>query len=66
MNNRIATNYAVTRKQKRYIAKRKMEKDGIKNFCKHSFSSIKKGDFVTYTRNPSYFAKNWRAYTEEV
>lgn len=63
-NNRIATNYAVTRKQKRYIAKQNMEKAEKKQFCKHSYIGMKKGRFTVQTRVPSYFAEHWREYAE--
>lgn len=58
-------NYAVTRKQKRYIANKKMEEEGRERFRHHSYTSIQKGNFITITRNPSYFAKHWREYVEE-
>lgn len=64
MVSRSATNYIVTREQKRYIAKQNMKMDGKKNFCKHSYSGIKKGSFVYQTRIPSYFAEHWREYVE--
>lgn len=66
MNNRVPTNYIVTREQKRYIAKQNMKKADIKNFCKHSFTVVRNGSFTTQTREPSYFAKHWREYIEEV
>lgn len=66
MNNRVPTNYIVTREQKRYIAKENMKKADIKNFCKHSFTVARNGSFTTQTREPSYFAKHWREYIEEV
>ena len=70
MNNRVPTNYIVTREQKRYIAKENMKKAGIKNFCKHSFAVIKHGffttQFTTQIKEPSYFAKHWKEYIGEV
>ena len=61
---RVPTNYAVTREQKRYIAKQKMKEEGKKNVCKHSYVSIKKGNFVMQNKVPSYFSEHWREYTE--
>ena len=58
--NRVATNYAVTRKQKRFIAKQKMKEEGKTGFCKHSHTGMKKGRFTYYTRMPSYFAEHWK------
>lgn len=63
---RVPTNYAVTRKQKRYIAKRKMEKEGKRHFCKHSYMGITKGRFTVQNKIPSYFAEHWREYAEVV
>lgn len=63
-NTRVPTNYAVTRGQKRYIARRKMEEEGKKKVCKSSYTGIKKGNFVTQHKNPSYFAEHWREYVE--
>lgn len=63
---RVATDYAVTRKQKRYRAKIKMEEEGKKQFCKHSYTGIKKGSFITQTKVPSYFAEHWKEYAEVV
>lgn len=66
-NSRVATDYAVTREQKRYIAKRKMEEAGLKNFCKHSHNSnvhpITNVSLGT-TVHPSYFSEHWREYKE--
>lgn len=64
MERRTPTNYAVTREQKRYVAKEKMKAEGKRNFCKHSYSTLTKGRFQTVTRNPSYFAEHWREYAE--
>lgn len=61
---RSAENYAVTREQKRYIAKQEMRKAGKKNFCKHSYQTTKIGHFSSYTRTPSYFAEHWKEYAE--
>lgn len=63
----IPTNYAVTREQKRYIAKQNMKKAGKKNFCKHSYSySINPYTNMPMdrTRNKSYFGEHWREYVE--
>ncbi len=91
---RTPSNYVITRKQKRYIARLKMEQEQkaetLKNIqeakekskkenkkvnpekgeklFKHSYSVFKplmQGKFVAYTKDPSYFAKNWRSYAEE-
>lgn len=59
-NNRVPTDYAVTRKQKRYIAKENMKKAGKRNFCKHSYTSVKRGLFIVYNKVPSYFAEHWK------
>ena len=61
----VPTNYAVTREQKRYIAKQNMKKAGKKNFCKHSYTTninpyTRKPD--RNTRHPSYFAEHWREF----
>lgn len=61
---RVATDYIITRKQKRFIAKRRMKEEGKTNYCKHSYTGIKKGNFTYYTRVPSYFSEHWREYTE--
>lgn len=64
---RVPTNYAVSREQKRYIAKCKMKEAGIKNFCKHSHSSNVHpitGVSLGTTVHPSYFAEHWREYKE--
>lgn len=53
-------NYAVTRRQKRFIANRKMKEAGERKYRKHSYSTISKGSFEVYTRNPSFFAEHWR------
>lgn len=61
---RVPTNYAVTREQKRYIAKLNMKKANKKQFCKHSYISVKKGNFVESTRIPSYFSEHWKEFLE--
>lgn len=91
---RTPSEYIITRRQKRYIARLKMEqeqktetlkniqeakeeskkenkkinpKKGEKLF-KHSYSTFKPfahGKFIAYTKDSSYFAKNWRSYAEE-
>lgn len=61
---RVPTNYAVTRGQKRYIAKENMKKTNIVHPFKHDYSTIKKGSFLTYTRNGSYFSEHWKDYVE--
>ena len=62
MENRVLTNYAVTRRQKRAIAKENMKKEGKKNFCRHSYTTLSiKGHPMT-TREPSEFAESWRDY----
>jgi hypothetical protein len=62
--NRVPTNYAVTRKQKRFIARRKMEEEGKHRVCHHSYTGMRNGNFEYRTRVPSYFAENWREYAE--
>lgn len=61
---RSAENYAVTRKQKRYIARQEMKRAGKKNFCKHGYETVKLGLFTSYTRTLSYFAEHWKEYAE--
>lgn len=53
MNNRVPTNYNVTRKQKREMARRLMKKEGLP----HKFGNT---NIV-----PSTFSKNWRKYYEQ-
>lgn len=65
MNNRVPTNYIVTREQKRYIAKENMKKADIKNFCKHSFTAnVHPITNVTMgnTRHSSYFSEHWKEF----
>lgn len=52
------------RKIKRALAKENMKKEGKKQFCKHSYSSIKSPitGAISTTKNPSFFAENWRDY----
>ena len=60
---RTPTDYIVTRKQKRYIAKENMKKEGIRNFNQHSYTSYtSKTGYTVTNRNPSFFAKNWKDY----
>lgn len=61
---RVPTEYIVTRRQARYIAKRRMKEKGIKNINRHSYSTYTSPETnQTYTvYNPSYFAKNWRDF----
>lgn len=60
---RTPTDYIVTRRQARYIAKRKMKQDGKKNINRHSYSTYTSETGNSYTvYNPSYFAKNWRDF----
>ena len=60
---RTPTDYIVTRRQARYIAKRKMKQDGKKNINRHSYSTYSTETGKTYTTyNSSYFADNWRDY----
>lgn len=61
---RTPTNYAVTRNQKRYIAKENVKKANIVHPFKHDYSTIKKGNFSFYTRNGSYFSEHWKEYVE--
>ena len=59
---RTPTDYIVTRRQARYIAKKRMREDGKRNINRHSYSTYSvpgtKRTFTTY--NPSSFAENWR------
>ena len=64
-DNRVATDYAVSRKQKRFIARLKMEKEGKKRVCHHSYTGLKRGKFETRAIVPSYFAEHWRDYAIE-
>ena len=62
-NKRIPTNYALTRKQKRKVARNNMLKEGKKQINKHSYSNIFfKGKIIGQKREPSFFAENWREY----
>lgn len=65
-NKRVPTNYAVTRKMKRYIAKLKMKQEGKEKICKHSYMTMKRGNYSFQNKVPSYFAEHWKEYTEEV
>lgn len=58
----VPTNYAVTREQKRYIARKKMEAEGKKRCCRHGYVVNKIGHTEFYSRTPSYFALHWREY----
>jgi hypothetical protein len=56
--------YIVTRKQKRYIAKVNMKKEGLSHICKHSHTTMftkegKQGEMMVV---PSFFAEHWREY----
>lgn len=63
MQNRVPTDYIVTRRQKRYIAKQHMKDAGIKQFNKHSYTTYTtKTGYVVSTKNPSRFAEEWRDY----
>ena len=63
---RVATDYIVTRRQARYIAKRNMDQKNVKNKNRHSYTSIKdRNGNITSTRNSSFFAENWRDYVKE-
>ena len=62
MVERTPSNYIVTRKQKRYIARQNMEKKGIKNCCRHSYTTNPFSKAVN--RNSSYFANHWKEYIE--
>lgn len=59
---RIFANYAVSRKQKREVAKNRMKADGKVQFCKHDHKIMEinhaKQDIIV----PSFFAKHWREY----
>ena len=59
---RVPTDYAYTRKQKRAIAKRNMEKAGKKQFCKHGYDIFTLGCLKEERRTSSYFAEHWREF----
>lgn len=60
---RVPTNYAVSRKQKRQVARNNMIKEGKKQFNKHSYHNIFFRDqIIGQVREPSFFANNWREY----
>lgn len=59
---RVPVEYIVTREQKRYLAKKKMKEEKGKNVCKHSYTTIKKNNFIAHSRVPSYFSEHWREY----
>lgn len=62
-NSRVPTQYIVTRRQARYIAKKRMREDGKRNINRHSYSTYSSETGKTYTTyNSSYFADNWRDY----
>ena len=63
---RVSANYAVTREQKRAIAKVNMKKAGNVKFCKHSYYSVKdkNGMFSSTYKEPSYFSQHWREFLE--
>ncbi len=61
-NKRIPTDYIVSRKQKRAIAKKHMKEAGKKHFCKHSYTHMINNNELT--RVASYFALNWRDWVE--
>lgn len=62
-NQRVPTEYIVTRKQARHIAKKRMREDGKRNINRHSYSTYSSETGKTYTTyNSSYFADNWRDY----
>lgn len=62
-NKRVPTNYAITRKQKREIARNKMLKDGKTKINKHSYSNIFfRNKIIGQKKEPSFFAKHWREY----
>lgn len=52
------------RKLKRSLAKENMIKQGKRQICKHSYTTIKSPvtGMTSTTRDPSYFADNWRDY----
>ena len=56
--------YGITRRQKRYIAKENMKKEGKKQFCKHENGTIKEGLFTRIIKKNSFFADNWKNYAE--
>lgn len=61
---RVPTDCIYTRKQKRAIAKRNMEKAGKKQFCKHSYQTFSLNHLKEEQRIPSYFAEHWREFVK--
>lgn len=49
---RVATNYAVTREQKRAVAKNRMKKQGMYRICSKSRAG----------KHSSWFSDHWREY----
>ena len=64
-NKRVPVNYAVTREQKRYIAKINMLKEGKKNICKHDYITRVAGTLSLQERVPSFFAEHWKEYVNK-
>lgn len=56
----------IVRSMKRDLARFHMLKEGKKQINKHSYTSIKSPvtGAVSTTREPSYFAENWRDYVK--
>lgn len=65
--NRKATNYAVTRKQKRALAKAQMKADNVKKFNKvyHYIEMRASSNIGIPKTEPSFFSKNWREYYDK-
>ena len=62
-NQRTPTNYAVTRRQKRYIVKQQMKQEGKTQINKHSYNHYTtKGGYTFTERLGSYFSEHWREY----
>ena len=65
--NRVMIDYAVTRRQKREIAKINMKKAGKKNICRHSYTVLTSKfnpNAKSQVKNPSYFSEHWKEYVE--
>lgn len=64
---RKATNYAVTRKQRRALARAQMIKEGVKKFNKvyHYIEMRASSNIGIPKTEPSFFSKMWREYYDK-
>ena len=58
-------NYAVTRRQKRYIANKRMEEEGMTKFRKKYYEVEKRGPVILRHQLPTKFAEQWREKWQE-